>query len=377
MKWHIKLFISGLILIICVWVLGKTITVRKVEGSEAMVRQHLIHGVDDKVLLSGTHFFCGWIWDPYIYDIGTQKITFDNNVGNHDAEYERIIVDCGEGGGQKAWIAMSINYRVGWVGDENGSPVFSPEKLVALHKDGVGETYESVIVKRTVVDVVNEIARPNQALDIYSGQGFVDFKEKVDNRLKSHTVFKERGIFVENTIIYKVYLDDKYETEIAAKVLAIQSTLRKKEETKAAEEEAKRAFAEAQANVEKERQMAEAMKIKRIKEAEAEKAEIELQAEAEKSKRVLEAEGNRDANLAMASGVLAVGTAEAQVDALKRDAMYEGEAGKRRANVEIAVERARLLKGMLQGCMVVPEKTIAKLGDAGGLAVSMDESDRD
>ena len=56
-NWQVKLFISGLVLIIGFWVLGKTITVKKVEGSEAMVRQHLIHGVDDKVLLSGTHFF--------------------------------------------------------------------------------------------------------------------------------------------------------------------------------------------------------------------------------------------------------------------------------------------------------------------------------
>jgi len=30
---------------------------------------------------------------------------------------------------------------------------------------------------------------------------------------------------------------------------------------------------------------------------------------------------------------------------------------------------------MLDGCMVVPERTIAKLGDAGGLAMSMDNDE--
>jgi len=361
-NWQLKMTITFLLVIVGLWAVGKTLTIKKVEGNEAMVRQHLLRGVDDKVLLSGTHFFCGWFWDPYVYDVGTQKCTF-GTASNKNSEYERIVVDCGEGGGQKAYIAMSINYRVGW-DNISGSPKFSPEKLVALHKDGVGQTYENVIVKRTVVDVINQIARPHKALDIYSGQGFVDFKEEVDFALKNHPVFLQRGIFVENTIIYKVYLDDKYEAEIAAKVLAIQSTLRAKEETKAAEESAKRAFALAQADVETRTQAAEAKKRERVKEAEAEKAE-----------QVLKAEGKRDSDLAKASGVLAIGKAEAEVAALKRDAMYEGESGKRRAEVEVSKYKAEMLKGMLDGCMVVPERTIAKLGDAGGLAMSMDNDE--
>jgi regulator of protease activity HflC (stomatin/prohibitin superfamily) len=376
----IKLGIIAVVGIIALILLFHTLTWIKVEGNEAVVRQSLFKGVLDNdsgipgyVWGSGTHFYCGWMQDMYVYNIGTQKCTFDDKSTNQSPQFERIVVDCGENGGQKAWIAMSINYRLGWDTDASGAPVFSPEKLVKFHKDGLRLSYDTVILKRTVVDVVNKIARPHQALDIYSGKGFVEFKEAIDKELKNHHVFKDRGIFIENTIIYKVYLDPAYEKEIADKVLAIQTTLKKQQQTLAAEEEAKRVFAQSQADVEKIRQDAEAQKIKLIKEAEANKAREILNAEAEKQKRILEAEGNRDANLAMASGVLAVGQAEASVALLKRDAMYGGEAGARKASVEIAIAQADKLQGLFKGVTVVPERTILNVGKS-TLAINADDT---
>ncbi|HRZ15203.1 MAG TPA: SPFH domain-containing protein [Candidatus Omnitrophota bacterium] len=361
----IKLAIFAVVGIIGVMLFFHTLSWKKIEGNQAAVRQGLTRGVVEDVWLSGTHFFCGWMQDIYVYNIGTQKCTFDEKDTADltcAPQFQRIVVDCGENGGQKAYIAMSINYRLGWDTDSNGSPVFSPQKLVKFHKDGLRENYETIILKRTVVDVVNKIARPHQALDIYSGKGFVDFKEAVDKELKNHHVFRDRGIFIENTIIYKVYLDPKYEQEIAEKVLAIQTTLKKQQQTLAAEEEARRVFAESQAKVESRKQEAEAKKIEEIKQAEAMKQKEILQAEAEKQKRILEAEGNRDANLAMASGILAVGKAEAEVQMLKREALYGGEAGTRRAQVEIATAQAEKLKGVFSGVQIVPERTILNVG---------------
>jgi regulator of protease activity HflC (stomatin/prohibitin superfamily) len=369
----IKLIILVIGGIIGISLLFHTVSWIKVEGNEVVVRQSLLKGVLPETWSSGTHFYCGWMQDTYVYNIGTQKCTFDSKDTQDptcNPQFERIVVDCGDNGGQKAYIAMSVNYRLGWDTDANGAPVFSPEKLVKFHKDGLRDNYDTVILKRTVVDVVNKIARPHQALEIYSGKGFVEFKEAIDKELKNHHVFKDRGIFIENTIIYKVYLDKKYEDEIAEKVLAIQTTLKKQQQTLAAEEEARRVFAQSQADVEKVRQDAEAQKIKLIKEAEAQKQKEILQAEAEKQKRVLEAEGNRDANLAMASGVLAVGKAEAEVQMLKREALYGGDAGNRRAQVEIATAQAEKLQGIFKGVQVVPEKTILSIGKSSfGLVV--------
>jgi len=351
-----------------------TVSWKKVEGNEAMIEQHLTKGVVETVKLSGTHLYCGWLSDMYIYDIGTQKITFDIKGDNKDAEFDRIEVNCGENGGQKAWIAMSMNYRIGYDTDKDGTPIFAPHKLVTLHKEGLRETYENVILKRTIVEIVNKVARPHSALSIYSGQGFVDFVEALEKELKACDVLKERGIYVENTIVYSVHLDPKYESEIAAKVLAIQETLKIKEQTIAAQEAARRMFAESQANVEKVRQDAEANKITTVKSAEAENEKAILKAQAEKQKQTLEAEGLRDANLALASGILAKGEAEAKVEQLKRDAMYAGEAGARRASVEIAGLQADKLKGMLTGVSVIGDKALYNMGKATGMyTVNVDE----
>jgi len=351
----LKIYLGLFVVVILAWMGIKTIGVDVVQGNEAMVRQHWKDGVVGEVYRDGTHFYPGWFWDTHRYNIGTQKITFDNPKENADAEYPRIIVNVGENGGQEAYIAISANYRIGWE-LKNGAPVFSPAKLVALHKDGIGKNYESVILKRTIVDVVNQIARPNEALAIYSGKGFVDFKNDIDTALKDHPVFAERGILIENTIVYKVYLDPKYEAEISAKQLAVQAKLRKIEETKAAEEEARRVFALSQAEVEKRTQEAEAKKIEQIKAAEAEKIQ-----------QVLKAEGKRDSDIAKAEGVLALGRADATVAELLRDAQYNGESGKRRAQVEIETKRAEIYNGMLRGVTVLTDKSIARLGEVSGV----------
>lgn len=374
-----RLIGAGLGLLLLLFMGFNTVSFLKVEGNEAVVRQHFTQGVVDEVWRDGTHLYCGWLWDVYKYNIGTQKVTFDTKEsderhgfpGNTEAEYPRIVIDVGENGGQKVYIAMSVNYRIGWDTDAAGTPVFSPTKLVGLHRDGIGQNYESVLLKRTIVDVVNQLTRPRQALEIYSGEGYNKLASDLDEALKTNPGFRERGIYVENTILYKVYLDPAYEGEIAAKQLAIQQTLRKKEETKAAEEEARRTFAQAQASVEQRRQEAESKKIEQVKAAEAQAAQQVLAADAEKKKRVALAEGERDANLALASGVLAVGKAQAEVDMLKREALYGGTSGVWRAKVEIANAQAVKLRGMLEGVSVIPEKTILMLGteNAPGLNV--------
>lgn len=329
----------------------------KIEGNQIAVIQDWKKGVLDKTLPSGTHFYNNWAWDIYPYDIGTQKITFDDGQ-NKDAEWPAIQVEVGENGGQKAKIAVSCNYRL------------NPAKVVDIHKAGIGKTYEAVILKREIVDTVNEIARPHaSALELYSGSGFVRFKNDVDKALKENIFLRNKGIEVENTIIYQVHLDPAYEAEIAGKQIAQQQKLRKQEETKAAEEEAKRIFAMSQANVEKVRQESEAQKIITVKNAEAQAEQQVLQANAEKKKRVALAEGERDANIALASGITAVGEAEAKVAKLKSEALYAGEAGGKRAQVEIATKQAEMVKGLLQGVSVLPEKALIQLGKTVGIAV--------
>lgn len=356
----VKLIVASVLLMFGLFLLGKTISWVKVEGDEIVVRQHITKGVVDEVWGSGTHFYIGWIWDVYKYDIGIQKITFDSQDENKDAEYSRIPVEIGANGGQRAFIALSSNYRV------------MPSKIVEMHKQGIGRTYEAVLLKREIVDIVNEIARPYaSALDIYSGAGFVEFKTRIEKALKEDSVLRNSGIDIENTIIYGVHLDPAYEAEIAAKQLAMQQKLRKQEETKAAEEEARRIFAMSQANVERVRQESEAQKIQMVKAAEANAEQQVLAAKAEKEKRVLEAEGKRDASLASAAGILAEGEAQAKVDALKRESLYAGESGSWRAKVEIEIARAKQFDGLFRGVQIIPEKAV--ITTAKGLGIMAED----
>ena len=325
-------------------VLWNFMAIVKVEGNEVYVVQDW-QGVKDAVMQPGTHIYNNFVNDVYKYDIGTQKITFDSFNNNKDAEWESIPVEIGENGGQKAQVSISCNYRL------------NPAKVIAIHKQGLRLTYESVILKREIVDTVNEIARPHvSALDLYSGTGFVKFKNDVDKALRENFFLVDKGIDIENTIIYQVHLDPNYEAEIAAKQIAQQQALRKQEETKAAQEEAKRIFAMSQAQVEQTRQEAESKKIQMV-----------TAAEANARKTVLDAEAERDSNLVRASGELAVGKARAEVAMLNRDAQYAGESGARKAEVEIQTKRAEIMKGLLEGVVMLPERAFVQVGKTSGV----------
>src|SRR3990167_2084314 len=110
----IKLIIMTILLVFAFVFVAKTIAFVTIQGHEAVVRQDIFKGVLSDVWLSGTKIYCGWTTQIFKYDIGTQKITFDWEQGNKDAEYPPIMVEIGENGGQKAWISLSVNYRVGW-----------------------------------------------------------------------------------------------------------------------------------------------------------------------------------------------------------------------------------------------------------------------
>lgn len=321
----------------------------KIGGDEVGVVQDW-GGVKDDIKRAGTHIYNNFVEDIHVYKIGTQKSTFGPLAGQ-PGEYPLIPVEIGENGGQSAGVLISVNYHL------------DPTKIVTLYKQGLADTYEQVVLNREIVDTVNEVARPKKtALDIYSGAGFNAFKAEVDQRLKENPVLEERGIVVENTIISGIQLDPEYKRQIDLKQIAQQNTLRAIEQAKAAEEEAKKVKAEMQSVVEQ-----------RTQEANAKKAEQVLQAEAEGASLKAIAEGQRDARIAQATGDLALGKAEAEVQKLKTFSQYEGEAGLRRSEVEIATKKAEMMKAILDKITVLPEKTFAQIGKAGGVLVSSND----
>ena len=325
-----------------------------IEGYEVGVVHKWSSGVQDEPLRNGMH----WVWCAKVHpiNIGTQKITFAPQIAGDkegkdtkDNEFDVIQVACGKEGGQKVNIVLTVVYHLDAI------------KAVQLYRDNLSETYRYTIMKRTIIDVVNQLARPREALDIYSGEGFNDLKIAVDKAIKDHPVLVDRGIVCENATIYDVKLDPSYESEIELKQLAKQQKLRAFEQALAAVEEAKRAKAKAQVMVEERTAEADAKKIEVTTAAEANKQQVVLAAEAQKETDRLKGEGEKAMMIAQAEGERALGLAQAEVEKAKRDAMYEGEPGGRRAQVEISKAQAELAKGILSGVKVIPNDILSAM----------------
>lgn len=363
-KYRGKVIAGAIGVVIVLILLAITVQSVTVEANEvAIIEKRNVWGLGDATFSwkgPGKHILIpGWQYDFKTYLVGTQKLTFQTYIegGERGEEGEKLRGDyasidfkVGGEGGQEVQTALTLNYRIGWILDENGNPKFSPESVISLHRD-LKDTYRDVVLKRRTRDIVINLGTAHEsALDIYSGDGFAAFKKNVAEALKTDKPLQARGILIEDAIVYRNDLDPQYVEEIRQKVIAVQRTLRKKEETKAAEEEAKRVFAEAQAEVERRTQEAEAKKIETVKAAEA-------QAEKER----LAGLGIRQRQEEEAKGVLAMGLAEARVDEAKRDAKYEGTAGYRRASVELETARAEKYRGMLDGISVINEHTILQV----------------
>jgi len=341
-----------------------------VEGYEVGVVHKWRTGVQDEPLRDGLHIV--WFGNVHKINIGTQKISFakqlpqdQQGVDTADNEFPEIEVACGKDGGQKARIILTAVYHL------------DPIKAVKLYKDNLHKTYRYTIMKRTIIDVVNRLARPKEALEIYSGEGFNTLRDEIDDGVKTHPVMIERGINIENATLYDVELDPDYEMQIELKQLAKQEKLRAQEQALAAMEEAKKEKAQQQIMVEQRRAEADAKKIEVVLNAEAEKAQVVLNAEAEKAQVTLAAEAEKERArlsgegeklrmVAQAEGERALGLAQAEVEDAKKKAMYDGEAGLRRAQVTVATALAEKLKGLLSGVKVIPKDAFVALMQEGG-----------
>ena len=172
------------------------------------------------------------------------------------------------------------------------------------------------------------------------------FKVTTGGEGNEHPALVNIGINVENFVFDRIVLDHYYVQKIAARQLAHQDKLKNIEETKAAEEAAKKTEA-----------LAEADKLKRIVNAEAAKQEEIKKAEANNESRILAAKANaaeikekaaadRFRKEQDAKGLLAQGIAEAKVAEAKRNSKYNGVSGLRQAQVEIAQARVGLFQNM-------------------------------
>lgn len=317
-----------------------------VEGNERLVTQDFRSGVSDEIVGSGTFFYMPIKTTIYKYNVGTEKFIMGrkdlyNGQGSDIVDYPAFTVTTGgTGKEQPATFSVTLQYRL------------EPSKLVELHRTAQN-SYEDLVIKPALTRIISDLATTQTVLDFYSGSGRVELQRNIEKSITENPLLGNVGILVETFVIDSIDLDSNYVAEITGRQLATQKTLRAKEEAKAAEEVAKKVEAEAQADKLKKIVEAEAAKEQRVKAAEAAAQETKLAAEASRFQKEQDAKG-----------LLAQGLAEAEVANKKKVSKYEGEAGKRQAQVEIEQARVELFKNMkIEG--VLPEKTVMTIINGG------------
>lgn len=320
----------------------------RVEGNERLVTQDFSDGVSNETVGAGTFFYVPLKTTVYKYNVGTEKFIMGkqelyNGKGSDFVDYPAYTITTGGNGKeQPATFSVTLQYRL------------DPSKLVELHKQA-GSNYEDLRIKPALTRIISDQATTQTVLDFYSGEGRVTLQRNIEKAITDNEALSEVGIVVETFVIDSIDLDPAYVAEITGRQLASQKKLRAVEETRAAEEVAKRVEAEAEADKLKTIVEADAKKQQRIKAAEANAAETELAAKADATKVKAAAEADRFQKEQNAKGLLAQGLAEAEVAQKKAIAKYAGEAGARQAQVEIEQSRVELFKNMaIQG--VISEK---------------------
>jgi regulator of protease activity HflC (stomatin/prohibitin superfamily) len=318
-----------------------------IEGHERGVVQNWTDGVLPETLGPGTHFYFPLTTKIYKYNIGTEKFIMGNKAlyngdGSDYVDFQAVTFTTGGNGKeQPATFSVTLQYNL------------DASKLVDLHK-AAQLKYDDLVIKPALTRIISDMSTTQTVLDFYSGEGRVNLQKNIERAITDHPELSKLGIIVNTFVIDDISLDPKYVAEITGRQIATQQKLRAIEETAAAEESAKKAQADAQAD-----------KNKRVVAAEASAKEQTLAAEAAKQKTVLDAQAKAEEvkTLAEASrfqkeqdakGLLAKGMAEAQVDLEKKKSKYDGEAGARQAMVEIEQARTERLKNFkVSG--VIPE----------------------
>ena len=366
-KSKLALIIGGIASVALLIFTVMTFSWTTVDGNERVVVQDWKSGIQKEVLSSGTHFYAPMTTKHFKYNVGVGKLILGSQevYGRENVDFPALTVTVGGNGKeQPAGFSVTLQYRL------------NPTNLLELHNSVQGD-YEALLIKPALSRIISDASTKKEVLDFYSGQGRVDLQNEIERAITDEDSLKKVGIVVETFVIDDISLDQSYVDEIRGRQLATQKRLRAVEETKAAEEDAKKAQAEGQAEKFRRIVKAEAEKEEKIRAAEAKAKEIELNAAAQakqvelasaadKIKVMNAAEADRFRKEQDAAGVLALGMAQAKVEEERKKSKYDGEAGARQASIEIEQAKTDRFKNVaIKG--VVTEKTMMMITDGENL----------
>lgn len=326
----------------------------EVEGNEVAVIETM-NGPQRKTLGPGLHLLTGLRNEDFKYPINDQTFIMGpvgrrgKDINNKQAinrlvDEEELVVKSSDG--QKVWISLTLRYAL------DRSQIITTCKigdgLCGIHVEA-RDTYESTWIRPEVVRITKDLATEYTAKQIYAKKR-PELNKRIEEQLSKNKDLGGKGILVKTFVLDQVRLDKLYEKEIADTVLQDQRRIRASKEGLAAKEEAKTAKAKAQSEVERRRAKANASKIERISAAEAKRFENDQAVEAARFSQEQDA-----------IGLLAQGQAEAKVAKLKKNANYDGVAGERHMQVELAKYRSESAKGLFPKAVNIGDLTVRQV----------------
>lgn len=280
----------------------------RVPGNELGVMETW-NGVSKNIVPPSTRIIFSPTTSMYMYEMSSQVFVMN------DADSAK---ESGRGRDADAYLVQSkdqqdmhISLNVRWKLDP--AKVINIHQVYHAHKHAKDvNIIEERLIRPTVMLIVKNHATKMNAVEAYSGEGLVKLQNEIEQDLTNpDSELRKEGVIVENFVIEKIVLDVKYTDEIKARQIAQQRLLRSVEETKAAEAEALKVKAEAQADLN--RRVVEAERDKKVALLKAEQdagAQI-TQAKADAERITIAANAEKAAAEARAAAITAIGEAEA------------------------------------------------------------------
>lgn len=334
----IKWIIAAVVLVVLVVGVSITVDYPYIEGNQVGVKETWLDGVVNEAISPGQQFlFPGWSQKVYKYQMSPNIFVMNDRKNDERAngrDNDAYEAKSKDNQTMKMWLALQWR--------------FDPEKIVEIHKTyrtHVGlrnwdVEMEERLIRQVLMREVNTEATKKNAIDAYSGEGFVELQQNISDRLVDiNGELRQQGIIIENFVIEKIVLDAAYIGEIEQRQVAQQRTLRAQEEEKAANAEALKAQAEARADYNKQVVEAEREREKVVLASEGAAQQQVNAAKAEAEKVVLAARAEQEAAVLRAQAILAIGQAEAEAQKLRLSA-YAVDGADAFVQIEIAKSMA-------------------------------------
>lgn len=333
MKFTVGISVAGVLLLVCLgFLLSKVVTVG---GNEVGVMETWFGGVQTDPLSPRTYICYPW-QTVYKYSIANRVFVMNDIPGDSEMhegrERDSYLVQSKDS--QDMHLSLQTQWRV------------DPEHVVSLHKTVGPKGIEEVVMRPALLRIVKDEATTREAIAAYSGDGLVKLQQDIERDLSSPDgELRSKGIIVDSFVIEHIRLDADYVAEIKARQVAIQKEQRAVQEEKAAQAEALKAKAVAQAALNTAVVKAESDKQVQILQAEAANEQEILKAEAEAKKVVLAAQAEKDSGELKAASIIAIGKANAEAEKLKFSA-YSAEGAETYAKIQVASALGNSLSGI-------------------------------